>query len=111
MNTRELVDQSAKPTVEARQRQILEETGHPNIGNGIIEAGRLPSDGAGKPSFARSRLSGQDQVLMGFEPFALCQGEKLSAVKTAMGGEDRAVATAFQRACALSAPFLFVANV
>lgn len=50
LNTRELVDQSRALTVEARQRQILEETGHPDIENGIIEAGRLPSDGAGKPS-------------------------------------------------------------
>ncbi len=45
-------------------------------------SGEMPS--TGKPGFFDgSRLSGQDQVLMGFEPFALCQGEKLSAVKAA----------------------------
>jgi hypothetical protein len=47
---------------ETGERQILEKAGHADIENGTTKTRGLSSDGAGEPGFARSRLSGKDQI-------------------------------------------------
>lgn len=37
----------------------------------MIESGGLAGEGAGQPSFAGAGLAGDDQILMGSQPFAL----------------------------------------
>jgi hypothetical protein len=44
----------------------------------------VSSDGAGEPGFARSRLSGKDQMFMGFEP-----GSSVSACRSCVDGRRR----------------------
>lgn len=63
--------------IETGERQILEQARHAHIEHGMIEPCRLPGEGAGQPRLAGSGLAGDDQVLMGLQPFTL--GERHGA--------------------------------
>ena len=73
LNTCQLVDEAREATVETGHGEVLEQARHAQIEDGMIEPGRLASEGTGQPGFAGTGLTGEDQVLVGFQPGTLRQ--------------------------------------
>ncbi|BCG97442.1 hypothetical protein MesoLj131a_63060 [Mesorhizobium sp. 131-2-1] len=49
MHSGKFFDEPGEAPVEAGERQILEHARYAHIENGMVEPGRLPSEGAGQP--------------------------------------------------------------
>ena len=67
--------------------RVFEQARHPQIEDGMIKPGGLATEGTGQPCFAGSGQTGDDEVLMGFQPGALRQLQGVAPVKAAAGRE------------------------
>lgn len=98
LDPRELVDEAWEATVEACQGEIFEQAWHTQIEDGMIEPGCLASEGTSQPGFSGSGQTGDDEVLMGFQPGALGQLQGVAPVKAAAGCEVDVFDTGFDEA-------------
>ena len=76
----QLVDQLWEAPIEAGHGHILEEPWHADVKNGVIKARGLMAEGTGEPCFSCAGLTGENDLLLCLDPFALRQGENLTAV-------------------------------
>ncbi len=79
----QVVQKTRMASVATPQGEGLEEPGHALIEDRAVVATRLVAERRGQPTLADAGWADERQIVVGVDPFALCQFLEQGAVKTA----------------------------